>query len=203
MLLLSRLETRVAIIILLPAVPVVALYLIFGSNNVFELEGWIKGVVAGGPIAAYVFMVHLYWKIFVDKRLQSHQGDPDLVQLLGEWTYISTSAGSGTEFRGSCSFRLTDRGIAATGSVSMDGSPIGTWTALSVTWLDGNLLMVYRMTETRHGVEETREGVSRLVPNTERSAMDGTWNVLGERGMSGTINYLRAAKPETPGADPA
>jgi hypothetical protein len=43
------------IILLLPAIPVIAFYVLFKEQNYFGLEGLFKGVVGAGPIAAYVF----------------------------------------------------------------------------------------------------------------------------------------------------
>ena len=37
-------------------VPVVVLYILFGAENYFGLEGVWKGVIGSGPIAAYVFL---------------------------------------------------------------------------------------------------------------------------------------------------
>jgi hypothetical protein len=44
------------VVFLVCLVPVVVLYVLFGTLNFFGLEGTWKGVIAGGPLAAYVFL---------------------------------------------------------------------------------------------------------------------------------------------------
>jgi hypothetical protein len=47
------------LILLLPLVPVVLLHMLFEKQNYFELHDTAKGLVAVGPIAAYVAIVGL------------------------------------------------------------------------------------------------------------------------------------------------
>ena len=46
-----------ASLLLLPAIPVIAFYLLFDKQNYFELEDTARGIVATGPIAAYIALV--------------------------------------------------------------------------------------------------------------------------------------------------
>ena len=52
------------LIVLIPLIPVVLLYLLFERQNYFELHDAAKGVVAVGPIAAYVVIVSLAYRIY-------------------------------------------------------------------------------------------------------------------------------------------
>jgi hypothetical protein len=175
-----------------PLVPVVVLYLLFNSQNFFELEGWVRGLVAGGPIAAYVFIVVLGWRVFGDSAL-GFGADDDVVSLVGEWAYTSTSSDSDTVFTGTCTFERTATGVSAAGAVTQDGTPVGSWTSEVVEKASNAIVIVYNMTSARDGRQVTHQGVSRLVLSGDHQTMQGTWAVLGEAGMAGTLAYQRKA----------
>ncbi len=54
-----------SVLLLLPLIPVFLLYAFFEGQNYFELQQTAKGIVATGPIAAYVFIVGLGWRIYL------------------------------------------------------------------------------------------------------------------------------------------
>jgi hypothetical protein len=53
-----------AVLLMLPALPVCAFYLIFADQNYFQLQNGARGIVATGPIAAYFGLVWLGWRIY-------------------------------------------------------------------------------------------------------------------------------------------
>lgn len=84
-------------------IPVIILYLLFGQMSYFGLEGVWKGMVAGGPIAAYVFLYMATLKhmlrassLILDEgpisqieEAESTQGVPISGRWLASWPWYS------------------------------------------------------------------------------------------------------------------
>ena len=58
----------IAVVLLLPLIPVAFLYQQFGDRNYFGLDGWVRGMVTSGPIAAYVVLVWLFQRFYRNLR---------------------------------------------------------------------------------------------------------------------------------------
>jgi len=88
------------VLVLVLLIPVVVLYWLFGDKNYFGLDGFWKGLVATGPIAAYCFLVWLcqgfVLKLRRDQLLPESEtrsletdGSPDVHgNWQGEWQWM-------------------------------------------------------------------------------------------------------------------
>jgi hypothetical protein len=179
------------LILLLPLVPVVLLYMLFEKQNYFELHDTAKGLVAVGPIAAYVAIVGLATSIY-SKISPSFAGlDPQLDELCGDWKFVSTST-DGLSRVGDCFINKKGQQLVVTGTFKEGDKTVGGWRGELTGLRDNNFLMVYSLQEFGH---DNLYGLVQ-VPFTAATAqeMSGTWSVVGRSGLEGTITYTRKPK---------
>jgi hypothetical protein len=176
-----------SLVLLLPVVPVIALYLLFEKQNYFELHDTTKGLVAMGPIAAYVFMVGIGYRIY----FKIADFDPRLDQLCGNWRFVSTSLGSHTR-NGTCAITKVRQQLVVNGDFNEGGQIIGTWKGELTGVSNDNFLMVYSLrqpgTEILYGLVTVPLGAATA------DSMSGIWSVVGKAELEGTIIYTRKAK---------
>lgn len=180
-----------SLILLLPLVPVVLLYMLFEKQNYFELQNTAKGLVATGPIAAYVVIVWIAYRIYFKISPSFIGFDARLDQLCDNWTFVSTSNGGHTR-QGDCNITKERQQLVINGNFKEGDRIVGIWEG-ELTGLRGNnFLMVYSLQET---------GKSNLyglvqVPFGDAAAqqMSGIWSVVGRSDLEGTITYTRKAR---------
>lgn len=179
------------LILLLPLVPVVLLYMLFEKQNYFELQDTAKGIVAVGPIAAYVVIVGMATTIY-SRISPSFAGlDPQLDEICGDWTFVSTSTG-GNIRKGDCFIKKKGQQLVVTGTFNEGDNPVGGWNGELTGLRDNNFLMVYSLREIGH---ENLYGLVRVPFSTATTQkMSGTWSVVGRSELEGTITYTRKAK---------
>jgi hypothetical protein len=68
---------------LIPAAPVIAFYLLFNQQNYFELKETARGIVATGPIAAYIALVWIGWTIY--RRVSNLTGEVSPAAVKDRW----------------------------------------------------------------------------------------------------------------------
>jgi hypothetical protein len=87
---------------MIPLVPVVLLYIRFQDANFFGLQNWPRGVVASGPIAAYVFMLYYgFNRIFTGLvRLTTSDLYKVPEEYIGNWHCESLTRKSGKSSSG-------------------------------------------------------------------------------------------------------
>lgn len=188
----SKLVSVWIALLLLPLLPVVILYVIFDQANYFKLEDTARGIVATGPIAAYVALVWLGWVIYKKVSNITVTSSAALKQVLGRWRFEAVSA-HGTTRSGQCSITNPGGVITINGSFMENGQPVGDWRSQMAQLSDSELAVVYNLTEVRDGHEESSKALCTLHFDPESvSPMTGRWVVVGRDNAYGTVTYTKA-----------
>jgi hypothetical protein len=174
-----------------PLVPVVILYFIFDQANYFKLEDAARGIVATGPIAAYVALVlvgvTVYRRLFNIAQVSSSA----LKQVKGQWTFVTTSAHE-TERAGRCTIDTVGGQLTVTGTFVQAGEPVGDWHSVMARLTDSELTVVYDLSEIRGGKAKGSQGLLTLYFDSKSvSPMKGRWVAVGESGAHGTITFSK------------
>jgi hypothetical protein len=188
-------------LVLTPLFPVISLYQLFQNQNFFQLDGVPKGLVASGPIAAYVVFVYVGWKIFeqVSRQRNFELGvapSQQLAdQLVGKWDFTSRSSVHKRELTGEARIRFNNGVLRLNGVFQENRTPIGSWASESAQVVDGSVLVVvYDMEEVKNGEFQKYRGVCTFQlsasPITE---MTGFWVVVGRAEMYGIVEYKKRA----------
>ena len=180
------------VLLLGPLVPVLILYLIFEQANYFRLEDTARGIVATGPIAAYVAMVWLGWTMYKRVSNITLVSSAALKQVIGRWTFEAES-GHGTKRGGHCTITAPGGILTIEGSFIEDGMPVGEWRSQMARLTDSELSIVYTLTELRGGASKSSRAVCTLhFDPVSVSPMKGAWVVVGAADAYGTITYTKA-----------
>lgn len=190
-----RLVAVWAILLLLPVIPVVIFYAVFSDRNYFELEDAARGLVATGPIAAYVALVVIGYKIY--KSLSSlifPIGEDEEQFVETSWDFEAESSHE-TKRKGSLAFSVGPRGeLNAAGSFkdAANDRDVGHWKSTMTRCQKRQLEIVYDLDDVGKGALEKSTGVLSLSldPGNAHS-MSGTWVVLGRGEAFGTITCTR------------
>jgi hypothetical protein len=187
----ARLTCIWATILCTPLIPVLVLYGFFGNQNYFGLQGWIRGLVAAGPIAAYVFLVQLGWRIFRSLAgvVGSEQSPPS--DLLGDWCFESWSADGAKRRKGTCRIVREGHKTVIRGSYrSDDGALLGTWYSKAIHIEDRMLVFLYSLDEVLEGGAKHQEGVcsATLTPG-DQARIEGQWRLLGDSVSLGGVLF--------------
>ncbi|HKQ53288.1 MAG TPA: hypothetical protein VJT74_13020 [Pyrinomonadaceae bacterium] len=190
----SPLAKMWSLLLLLPLVPVVLLYLLFEKQNYFELQETAKGILAAGPIAAYVGLVLVAWKIYLRISPMFVAVNAQLDQICGDWLFESTSRSGNTRV-GDCYIRNERGQLVINGNFKNGDKTVGTWECELAGLRGNNLLMVYTLREIKEGKSDNLYGLVQ-VPFGEATAseMTGIWTVIGRADLDGTIKYTRRGK---------
>ena len=171
--------------------------------NSASMNGILKGIQTGGPIAAYLTILFVMNNIH--KRL-SKRYDPLASwrrKLTGEWTVTSIAHPSATQATSKCTIEVTDLGeLNMTGDfITSDGRKMGTWHTEKI-WRDGEkLCYLYILQQPVTDVIwcghvtlnlKLRSNFITLKPNPQ--TMSGTWSVYGPTKKSGTIEFSKYSK---------
>ena len=187
------------VLVVFPLIPVTWLYWLFKDQNFFSLEDTAKGILATGPIAAYVGVLWIGWKMWAQLSANRGLKQAELQPLVGSWTYKSESS-NGTVRNGNCEFRLESGEVIGSGDFVEGDKKVGTWETHNI-WRRGDLIcVVYELREIKDGHEQSVEGISRLRLQTEPSqSMSGTWAIIRTDTMSGTVEYTFAKNNQEKG----
>lgn len=177
------------ILLLLPLVPVILLYMFFANRNYFELQDTARGLVATGPIAAYVALILIGWNIY---RKMGPPPNPLLDYLAGDWTIASRSV-NGQRATGTCYIKNDGGELTISGDFqSDDNEETGNWQSEMVKVKNNRLLMAYSLTTVRKTENDSLDGITTLTfGNRPVTRMTGTWIVVGKQNMSGFVEYTR------------
>ena len=183
-----------AVLLLLPVIPVVIFYALFSGKNYFELEDAARGIVATGPIAAYVALVVIGYKIY--KSLSSlifPIGDDEEQFVDTSWDFSAESKHH-TKRKGSLTFSVDSRELTVDGSfkdVESDRD-VGQWESTMVRCEKKKLEILYDLDDQGKGSPEQSTGVLSLrVDPVDERRMSGTWVVLGRADAFGDITCTR------------
>jgi len=179
-------------LLLTPLLPVIVLYVVFDRANYFRLEDTSRGILATGPIAAYVALVWLGWIIYKRVSNITVMSSAALKQVLGRWNFAASSA-HGTTRRGECNITNPGGVLTIRGSFMEDDVPVGNWRSVMAQLTDSELAVVYDLTEVREGREENSKALCIVHFDPEQvSPMTGRWVVVGREGAYGTVTYTKA-----------
>lgn len=182
------------VLLLLPAVPVLVFYAVFKDQNYFELNNAARGIVATGPIAAYVALVVMGWRLYKQLSSLFFPLGPFEEKLIGTaWDFTATSY-HGTHRKGSLKIAQDARGaLSLTGSFKAeDGRDVGAWESTMTHAEDGRLQVVYDLDDLGKGALESSTGMLSLITSPrDRTRMSGTWVVLGRGEAHGAIECRR------------
>jgi hypothetical protein len=179
------------VLMVVPVLPVALIYRWFDDQNYFNLQYAAKGIVAVGPIAAYVVMVWLGWKIWGQVSARERRLREQLEPFLGSWQFTALSS-HGNERSGTCTFEDVDGEMSVSGDFCEGMAQVGTWSSEMVWRRDAVLCIVYTLREIRDEKEQRAEGLVRVIAGGSKiDTMLGTWAVVGADAQAGTIKFLR------------
>ena len=174
--------------------PVIVFYLIFNDQNYFELEDAARGIVATGPIAAYIALVLVGARINKQISALTHPLTEAEEKLVGtKWTFESHSQ---KEDR-TGSFEISDeRGrLSIEGSFKKDGRDVGSWQSTMAQCESSQLKIVYNLSDA--GKEQVRNSTGMVTLSRDANdpdAMSGPWAVIGDDTALGDMSCRRIPK---------
>jgi hypothetical protein len=195
---------RTVVLLLVPLIPAVLLYYLFGTLNSATFGISREGIQTGGPIAAY--LIALYAAIKTHRHLSEQRDILGALkkQLAGDWIVNSGSLPAGSTATGNCSATISDEGdlsidgdLAYTGGAKKN-TPLGSWNTLKIWREGGELRYVYLLTEPATNVEWC--GSAQLNLQFQKRwfglrkrlvSMGGTWKVYGPATKTGTLEFHR------------
>jgi hypothetical protein len=183
----------VAIWLLIQLIPLAILYFVytfFSEQNFFNIEGAWKGVVASGPIAAYIFITWMGFRYFKELLSITFKLNEETDSVEGNWIFESASA-TGKTAKGSCDIKLQDNRLAISGSYKEQDGIETIWQS-DIAFLDGNnLFYVYKLDSHDIGyIGYVRLRVSRKI-KTKALEMKGEWVAIGHDKKRGNILISR------------
>jgi hypothetical protein len=187
---------HLSILILLPLFPAVFLYVLFGELNSAGVQ-WsgTYAVQLGGPVAAYVIVLGIAWRIYKKLYVLENPLEPLLKELEGKWHVESKSAAAGRKAQSETTIMLDDGALRVDGgtffSVTEDGSKgesIGQWHAEMAVSDGRRLKYFYTLTDSLASPSTWRGLVEADVqPGSKPPTFRGTWQVIGKDFHSGSI----------------
>jgi hypothetical protein len=188
-------------------IPILILYLVFGAKNFFNLKGWPLGVFATGPIAAYVFMVYLGFRMFRNTtEILLDIRTADMADFVGRWEVESRTIPSGKMAHGSLIASQRRGQIAMNGLLYGDG---GEWdvaeAASEFCYLDrdrGVFKMFYRLDNVdargRHISGDCLCSLTLIDELSDALVMKGSWvQVGGNTRYSGPVTFRKNGGSKT------
>jgi hypothetical protein len=183
--------------ILIQVVPLTIMFVIyyfFAQQSFFQIEGMWKGVIASGPIAAYIFLTWIGFRCFKDLAATFDPQD-DYRDLLGTWELVSQSEKT-SQATGRCEIACPNKRLSLSGTFDEGSKPTVVWQS-DFAFLDGNrLFYVYKL----DAGSDSYIGYVRL--HVKRPArrkysvvddMVGDWVALGAERKRGRISFKRVA----------
>lgn len=179
--------------LLVQLVPLAILYFVytfFSEQNFFNIEGAWKGVVASGPIAAYIFITWMGFRYFKEIITITFRLNEEADNAIGNWNFESTSE-HGKSAKGNCEISLQDNKLEISGNLEESNELATIWKS-DIAFLDGNnLFYVYKLDS--HNISYigyVRLRVSRKVKK-KMVEMKGEWVSIGQEKKRGNITISR------------
>ena len=183
--------------ILIQVVPLIVMFVIyffFAQQNFFQIEGLWKGIIASGPIAAYIFLTWIGFRYFKDLAATFDPQD-DYRDLLGSWELVSQSEKS-TQAIGRCEITCPNKRLSLSGTFEEGANPTVVWRS-DFAFLDGNrLFYVYKLDSGSDSfIGYVRLHVKRPSRREHKRVDDmvGDWVALGAQRKRGRISFKRVA----------
>jgi hypothetical protein len=184
------------VLVLVPLVPVLVIYDLYGEQNYFGLDQWVKGMVATGPIAAYVFLLWLNWKIITAIARDFGQPLSDGLEvpdgLLGDWRYISSTSND-TERKGRCTISVVGSRLILHGSYRNEQDEYyGDWESSLAGVEAGYLYFVYDIDKVLARGVGPRKGICTVsLDNLQHGKLDGIWGAIDQQEIKGKITLSK------------
>jgi hypothetical protein len=183
--------------ILIQVVPLIVMFVIyffFAQQNFFQIEGLWKGIIASGPIAAYIFLTWIGFRYFKDLAATFDPQD-DYRDILGSWELVSQSEKS-TQATGRCEITCPNKRLSLSGTFEEGANPTVVWQS-DFAFLDGNrLFYVYKLDAGPDSfIGYVRLHVKRPSRRAYKGVEDmvGDWVALGAQRKRGRISFKRVA----------
>lgn len=179
--------------LLIQLVPLAILYFVytfFSEQNFFNIEGAWKGVVASGPIAAYIFITWMGFRYFKEIIAITFRLNEEADNVVGNWNFESSSE-HGKSAKGSCEISLQDNRLEISGNYEEPNEIATIWQS-DIAFLDGNnLFYVYKLESHNIGyIGYVRLRVSRKAKK-KAVEMKGEWVSIGQEKKRGNITISR------------
>ena len=179
------------LIILLPLVPVVLLYAFFSNQNYFELKEAAKGIVATGPIAAYVAIVALGWKVMADLDREGTPSVELMDELKGEWSMKSKSIHD-TVGQGNWFIDVERGRLVINGDLSENGENVGQWSSEMAQVKENKLYVFYSLTQVKDEENVKLDGICTLSFGASPvKTMQGIWIIVGKGKAAGELTLTK------------
>lgn len=181
-----------SVLILVPILPIFLLYVFFERKNFFNLQDLSKGIVASGPIAAYVALVLIGWQIYINVLASYSPQNPMTTYLEGDWEYRSNSFDGRISRVGNFYIRNDKGRLILSGDFRANGKRAGNWESEMVMLKENQLSFLYTLVELKEGEHQKTDGFCKITfGKCPVSEMSGIWVVIGEKGISGEIYLIR------------
>lgn len=180
------------VLLLAPAVPVFAFYLVFKQLNFVEVDGLPTGVVAAGPIAAYFVVFWLGLRLFKYVQSQSSPLSSAEEELVGtDWSFEARSQHGARD--GTFSIGIDDRGrLSLSGNFKLGGRNVGAWKSTMAQCANKRLDVLYDLSESGKGSVHDSQGLlSMSAEPADPDAMSGSWFVIGDADAFGDLTCKR------------
>lgn len=183
----------IAIWLLVQLIPLVITYFVytfFSEQNFFNIEGAWKGVVASGPIAAYVFITWMGFRYFKELLSITFKVNEDTDNIVGNWI-IEAKSEHGKNAKGSCEINLQDNRLEISGNYEEQEGIATIWQS-DIAFLEGNnLFYVYKLDSHNIGyIGYVRLRVLRKIKK-KAVEMQGEWIAIGNDRKRGNIILSR------------
>jgi hypothetical protein len=165
-------------------------YRFFSEQNFFSIEGLWKGVVASGPIAAYIFITWIGFRYFKELFAAFDPKD-NFDNLVGNWK-LDLISEHRTAASGDCEIRVEKNRLKLTGTFDEGDRPTRLW-ASDIAFVDGNrVFYVYQLDAQVSYIGYVRLQFSKMNPSKDKvEQMVGEWIGLGEEKKRGKIVLSR------------
>jgi hypothetical protein len=179
-------------LLLIPAVPVFAFYLVFKESNFVELHEVPSGVVAAGPIAAYFVLLYLGSRLTKHVSAESSPLSFSEQALVGSsWSFEAKSQHSKRD--GTFKISVDERGrLSLSGRMRQGGGEVGSWKSTMAQCAHEQLEVLYDLSETGGGKRDNSTGLLKMSTEPEDpDTMSGTWGVVGDGDAFGELTCNR------------
>ena len=183
-----------AVLLLVPAVPVFAFYLVFKESNVVEVQELPSGVIATGPIAAYFVLLWVGSHLAKDFYRESSSLSPAEEELVDTaWSFEAKSQ-NGSRY-GKFKIGTDERGrLSLSGSFMLDGSNVGSWKSTMAQCSTEQLQVLYDLTDSGKGeIDDSTGLLSMSVEPDDPDTMSGSWGVVGDSKAFGDLRCEKIA----------
>lgn len=183
-----------AVLLLVPAVPVFAFYLVFKESNFVEVNQLPSGVVATGPIAAYFVLLWIGSRLAKRFDRESSPLSPAEQELVDTaWSFEAKSQNGSRH--GKFTIKTDERGrLCLSGNFMLDGKNVGSWKSMMAQCSTGQLQVLYDLTDSGKGaVDDSTGHLSMSVEPDDPDTMSGSWGVVGDSDAFGALKCERIA----------